>query len=808
MGRQPQRAELARKLKAAPLLTLVGVGGIGKTRLALRAARDAREHYAHGAWLVELTRTEDPAGVAFEVARALGVRERPGWSALETLCSALRTRQVLLLLDNCEHVVGACAELATALLRHCSDVSILATSREPLGATGETVYQVPPMVVSDAAHPADSRPEGEAIDLLFDRMGAHEPSFQLGPADREHAGRICARLDGLPLAIELAAARTPTMSLAEVADRLDDPFSLLTGGLRSAPARQQTLRATIDWSYRLLNEREQVLLRRLAVFRGGFPRSAVVAVCAGADVPASDVDDVLDRLVAQSLVVVVKQLHETRFSLLETVRQYCHARLADAGEVAMLRERHRDWCLGLVAGVVVDALNADDVVRLEPELENLRSALSWAIGTHQVAAAARVALGLATSWFFHGSFGEGRLWLTAVLDLAPIGSAWAELSLVSSWAGVLAQNQGDYAGGSDLFGRALELARASGDNHALTVAESRLGRLIYLQGDPVRARDILEHALANLTTANAPIGAIIRDNLAYAYLELGETAHASTLFAAVADAANASQSRFFLGRILSERAHLAERQGDLAQADAVFSEAVDAQRAIGDQPGLIESLTMRGAVAVLRDERQLAATLLLEALDIAVLSGTRMRLARLFEALASLFVDWDPEACVRLAAAAEQLRLVLGAVPLPSERERLGRYLQSARQRLGARVYATSWSAAATVGLDATLSEAHTLLQAFEQGRSPEVASLDIALGAGAGVGGLSPREREVAILVTRGLSNREIADDLVITGKTVEAHVNHILNKLGLSNRVQIATWGMRHGLVGAGLGDAEAPV
>ena len=799
VGRQAELAEIAHLLGTAPLLTLVGVGGIGKTRLALRVAGDAHRRYAHGAWLVELAPLGDPSEVAAEVARALRVRERPGWSPLETLAAVLRTRQLLLVLDNCEHVLAASVELAVALLHSCPDLTILATSREPLGVAGEAIYQVPPLAMGRQGNPGEGSPEDEAIELLVERVRAVEPSFRLTAAHARSGARICQLLDGLPLAIELAAARTTTMSLAEVADRLDDPLKLLTLGPRSAPARQRTLSAAIDWSYRLLTEPERILLRRLAILSGGCSREGAAAVCASPDVPAECMDDLLDRLVAHSLLIAVKQDERTRFTLLETVRQYLLACLEQAGELTSLRERHADWCLGLVAGIVVESNDADQVARLQPDLDNLRSALRWTLDRGQADGAARLVLGLGTCCWFHGSFSEGRSWLTAVFDLASRGSTCPELPQAGVWAGVMAFNQGDYSGAEALYRRAVDVAQTSGNEYAVTLAESRLGRLAYQRGDLVQAKELQERTLQRLASAGSPMELIVMGELGFTCLELGDRANAREYFRVVSDRVAKTPSRFLSARLLNARAHEAAVDGNYAEADRLLAQAVEAQRGDGDEPGLIESLKLRGAVAIERGDRQLAATLLLEAMDLLVLFGSRMRLPRLFEALACLFAEWQPEACVRLAAAAEQLRATLGAMPLPSDQARLGRHLQAVRRRMGQRAYGGIWGAAGSVPVEATLGEARQLLKAFQEGRPLETKP------ALSGADALSHREREVAILVARGRSNREIAAELVVTSKTAEAHVNHILNKLGFSNRVQIATWGMRHGMVAAYVEDSN---
>jgi non-specific serine/threonine protein kinase len=800
VGRRDQLADIANSLQTAPLLTLVGLGGVGKTRLALRAATAARERYAHGVWFVELARISDPSGVVPEVARTLGVRERLDSSPLESLCSVLRTQQRLLVLDNCEHVIGACAELAASLLRNCPDLCVLATSREALGVAGETVYQVPPFPVPSPDKPSpELLPKSEAIDLFVDRARATEPGLELTHQTTSSIGRICALLGGLPLAIELAAARSITMSPVEIARRLDDPLNLLTLGPRSAPARQQTLRAAIDWSYNLLTEAEGTLLRRLTVFRAGFTREAATSVCADSVVLARQIDDLLDRLVAQSLLISLKQTEHTRFHLLEIVRQYCWSRLEDAGEVTRLRERHRDWCISLVEGVALEsrlglALDAEHARRLDPEMDNVRSALSWTIDTGQAGAAARLAVGVTSSCFAHGNFHECRSWATAVLNCSSTSPPTAEMALIGTAAGVMAFNQGDFSGAEELLGRALDLARGANNDYAVTFTESRLGRLAHQRGDLWQAKSLLERSLGRLTESGSPWEAIavVMGDLAVTYLELGDTPQATELLRAVADLATPARTPFMSARFLITEAQLAERRGDYPHANRLLAEAVDVQRALGDQVGVLESLILRGTVAVHSRDRHLAARLLLEALDLALLFGSKIRLARLLEALAAWLVDWQPEACVKMAAAAEQLRNALHAVPFPTEQARLGRYLQTARQQLGQRVYGDIWAGAPAVSLDTTLVEAREVVLAFQAGRPPDTTpahfGTDVAL---------SPREREVAILVTCGLSNREIARELVVTNKTAEAHVAHILNKLGFTRRVQIATWGMRRGLV-----------
>jgi predicted ATPase/DNA-binding CsgD family transcriptional regulator len=790
VGRQEQIADLAQTLSSAGLLTLVGVGGVGKTRLALALATAVRDNYAHGVWLVELAAVTDPTQVAAKVAGVLGVRERPGSNPLETLTLVLRHRQLLLVLDNCEHVLDSSAELVATLLQSCDNLTVLATSREPLGVPGEVTRTVLPLSVPGAGASFEQVVECDALQLFVERVRASDATFSLTPQNAVVAGRICRRLDGLPLAIELAAARTRTMRLNEIAERLDEALGLLTGGPRAAPRRHQTLRAAIDGSFDLLTEAEQKLLSRLAIFSGGFSVDSVRQVCCDAECPVEPIVDLLDRLASHSLLIADTRHEHSRFDMLETIRQYSLERLERAGEAFTMRERHRDWCLALVAGAPPEAFDPEQMARLEPEMDNLRSALRWTIETTQVSAAARLALGITNAWLMQGSFAEGRAALTAVLDLAPVGAVPTEFPHIAVWAGVLAANQGEYGEAERLTLRSRDLARASNNAYAELFADNQLGWLALVRGDVRRARKVLDRTF-RAVSADSPLAQVIRLQLAGVCLEQGNRARALALLDAMREQVG-SVSRILSGRALKVRALLAEQEGDFVEANRLLDQSIASERAIGDQPGLIESLTLRGIVSLACGARQVAADALAEALDIASLYGSNMRIALLLEALSAFVVNTQPAACVRLAAAAEQQRKSLGAAPVPTEQARAGRCLEIAKRRLGDRAYAEIWLDAQGLPLETSLREAYRWLRSTptQGARSSGSAGSDT----------LSDRERAVAILVARGLTNRQIAEELIITRKTVETHVSHVLNKLGLVSRVQIATWGLRHGVATAG--------
>ena len=383
IGREKEIAEVKRLFSTAYLVTLTGSGGAGKTRLALQVVADMVEGYPDGVWLAALAPIADPALVPKTVATAVGVPEQPGRDMTDTLLDALRPKALLLVLDNCEHLLAACRDLAAALLRTCPHLRILATSREGLGMPGETLWRVPSLSVpEDIRHPLP--PEElvlyDAVRLFVDRAVAITPSFAVTYETAPAVARVCQRLDGIPLAIELAAARVKVLAVEQIAARLDDRFRLLTGGSQLVLPRHQTLRGAIDWSYNLLLESERVLLRRLSVFAGGWTLEAAESVCAGGSVEAAAILDLLTSLVDKSLVLAETKRGEARYRLLETVRQYGNDRLQEAAELTDLQRWHFDWYLGLAERAEPELGGPHEDVwgeRLEEEHANLRSALEW-----------------------------------------------------------------------------------------------------------------------------------------------------------------------------------------------------------------------------------------------------------------------------------------------------------------------------------------------------------------------------------------------------------------------------------------------
>jgi predicted ATPase/DNA-binding CsgD family transcriptional regulator len=474
IGRQRELASAAERLQTTRLLTLTGPGGSGKTRLALRLAGDLLEHYPDGVWLVELAPVTDPAGVSPTVAAAAHIGDRAGRPTVDTISESLRSRHLLLVLDNCEHLIAACADLADALLRSCPLLTILATSREGLNVPGEALMPVPPLGLpeGDRVPPLEELSGFEAISLFVDRCASSQPAFALTDENAAYVVRICRRLDGVPLALELAAARVRVLSVVQVAQRLDDRFRLLTAGGRTVVARQQTLRALIDWSYDLLPEPERILLRRLSTFVRGWTIEAAEAVCSGDGIESEDILELLAHLVDKSLVAMTDSGGAARYSMLETIREYAREKLVECDEAPDLRHRHFDYFFHYASDTTLWGRSVAGVpLNYGIEYENLRAALEWieaepnSADHYLLLVAALVAPAIA-----RGRGGEMQEILTAALargDTPPRGLARAR-GLVT--AALLVLIQGDRQVATSLAAESVPLYRALGMKRELGLA--------------------------------------------------------------------------------------------------------------------------------------------------------------------------------------------------------------------------------------------------------------------------------------------------------------------------------------------------
>src|ERR687887_492332 len=576
IGREREIAEIKRLLLQVRLLTLTGAGGCGKTRLALQVAGELEREYPDGIWVVELAALSDPSLVPQAVASALGLGEAPGRPLTATLAESLRRKQLLLVLDNCEHLVEACATLADALLGACPDLCVLATSRQPLGLVGEAVWPVPPLSLPDVGRlpPTEHLVESEAIRLFLERARLTRPDFALTSQNATAVAQVCQRLDGMPLAIELAAARVNLLSAEQIAARLDDRFRLLSGGSRTAP-RHQTLRAAMDRSYELLSQAERTLFNRLAVFAGGWTIEAAEALSDG------DVLDLLSSLVDKSLVLAEPdRTGAVRYRLLETLRQYGRERLADSGETEEIRRRHAAFFVALAEQAETELLGPKQAAwlgRLEREHENVRAALAWARVRGDAEAALRLA---GAEWFFwlqRGYWSEGRDQLEEALALAHDSGCSKERAKALCGAGTLAWLQDDYGAARSRLEESVALWRQLGDRWGLALALYYLGHAALMAGDYPAARSWYEQSLP--------------------------------IFQEVGDTWGLSQPLEGLGRV-------ALQEGDYATARARLEESLAIRREIGDRWQIALALNALGDVARCQGDDELATALYEESLTL------------------------------------------------------------------------------------------------------------------------------------------------------------------------------------------------
>jgi non-specific serine/threonine protein kinase len=719
VGRARELAEVRRLLAAVPLFTLTGAGGCGKTRLALRAAADVAAGYPDGVWLAELGALADPGLVPQAVAAAVGVREEPGRPLPATLADALREKRLLLVLDNCEHLLAAAAGLADTLLRACPRLTVLATSREALGVAGETAWRVPSLALpelleGDHPPPAAAVAQCEAVRLFVDRAAAVRATFRVTPQNAAAVAQLCHRLDGIPLALELAAARVRVLPVAQLLGRLEDRFRLLTGGSRTAVPRHQTLRAAVDWSYALLTPDEQTLLRRLAVFAGGWTLEAAEAVGSGGGIEPAAVLELLTRLVDQSLVVVEEQPDGTaRYRLLETLRQYAREKLAAGGAAAGVRGRHAAFFLSL-AGAAEPELRgvhaAAWIDRLERELDNLRGALEWAAATGAAELGLRLAGALFWFWLRRHA-AEGRTWLARLLGLRALrarpASALARGRALAE-AGMLAWGMGELDEARRLCGEGLALARQAGDRAALAWAAYSLGHVASERGEDALARPLLEEALALYEAAGD------RRGVAFALRTLAEIARrggdddrarahlerALALYREVGDESGMGGARIVLG-------HLACEQGDHARARQAYEASLAHFRAGGDSPGGVVALEGLARLAMLQEDYAAARAAYAECLERYHQIGRRQGVGRTLEWLAaeaSAQGQW--ERALRLAGAADTLPAPPVAGGLAPARADVQQVRAQARGALGEAAAAAGWAAGRAMSLDQAIASA------------------------------------------------------------------------------------------------------
>ncbi|MGV9866672.1 protein kinase domain-containing protein [Rhodococcus koreensis] len=745
VGRRTQLTEVKSLLTGSRLVTLTGIGGVGKTRLALQAASKVQRNYADGVRLIELGELCDPALLVDVVAAAVGVRNLTDRPMPEVLIEFLATRTFLLVLDNCEQVVEAAAELAESLLHTCPHLSILATSREALGIGGESVLPVMPLDFPDPTSEPTPRElaHSDAVTLFTERAATAVRGFELTPGNRLDVARICARLDGLPLALELAAARLRSMSPAQILQRLDDRYGLLTRGTRGAPARQQTLRWCIGWSYDLCTPSEQQLWARLSVFAGGVELDAAEQVC-GRDRAGPDLIDTVSALVDKSILVRDETGGVVRLRMLESVQDYGSNALEDAGEHLQLSRRHRDWYERLACSAETEWISSHQlewISRLTRELPNLRQALEFSL-RDDGEGGLRIVTALYPFWPFGGRLSEGRTWIDRALahpscSTAPNQDRARALYAASS----MAASQGDLSAATARAAELRTLAEQIDDPLIAALAAAAAGMTALVGGDPDRAVEHLDGAgevLGAYEELTFQVEAVIL--LGWAYESRGDSRRAIACQEHALDLAKTHGEHIIRSWALWSMAIAHWRAGDVDRAAPLLWESLRLTRLVNDPLVAAISAEVLAWIAAERGDAHRAAVLMgaAEALGRSVGSPTVL--------LPNLLVDHQ-------------------------------RCSERAHKLLGGKGFETAHHEGEAMNFDTAVGFA---LDEKPQGSTP----------ARRPTTNLTKREHQVADLIADGLTNKEIAARLVISPRTAQGHVEHILTKLGFTSRAQIASW------------------
>jgi non-specific serine/threonine protein kinase len=770
VGREREVAAVSALLQeGVRLLTLVGPGGVGKTRLAIRVATESAPVFPAGVAFVALASLADPALLQPTIAQTLGLREPADRPPGERLVAAVGDRRFLLLLDNLEHLVDAAPQLAE-LLSACPGVTLLVTSRVVLRLSGEHVYPVPPLAVPEANRPLplDDLAGYPAVALFGQRARAADPAFLLAAEQAAAVGELVRRLDGLPLAIELAAARVRALSPAALLARLSDRLRLLTGGPRDQPGRLQTMRDAIAWSYDLLPPEEQTLFRRLAVFAGGCTLEAAEHVGGegndGSSLPprrlAASPPSVLDAiasLVDKSLLQKIESPGGPRYLMLESVRQFAVERLEESGDLASLERAHAAWCLALAEEYAPWRLGKAPIPspdRREVELDNLRAALAWAVAHEEAETAHRIAAALHRFWERTVRHREGLMWGERALalpgEVPPVVRALTLIAVSS-----LTVDKGDPAAARPLAEEGLAISRALGEAVPEVWACFALAHISEAEGDPDQKEAWFDRALA---------------------------------------LARALGANRWVNLFLTNLGAMAAARGDHARAIALLEESLQSARASHD-PHLVR-VAASNLACVLWDQGQRRRA--------AVLRREELRLSQPGDVVGQLAgcVDWGltagrPEPAARLLGASAVLRAGLDDAPPfgddPSEVE----WVAAGRAALGEPAFAAAFAAGAELSLEEAVAEADALLAALVAALEPTAAApVPTAVTPPVIPGGLTPRELEVVRLVAAGRSNQAIADELFISHGTAATHVRNILGKLDLDSRTALAAWSIRYGL------------
>ncbi|MEU2007084.1 protein kinase [Rhodococcus sp. NPDC019627] len=742
IDRREETAKVTSLLSTARMVTLTGMGGVGKTRLALRVADRTQSRFADGVFLIELGELRDDSLLVAMVADALGLRDRAARPLLEVLAEFLAPREVLLVLDNCEQVLDAVAKLSEALLRTSPGLRMLLTSREPIGISGEIALPIAPLAVPDADHLPRRLPGNDAVALFAERGAAVLPGFEITDDNKVTIARICQRLDGLPLAIELAAARLRAISPEEILQRLTDRYRFLTRGSRDAPSRQQTLRMCIDWSYDLCTPLEQLMWARLSMFAGSFELHAAEQIF-GQDPTGDDFLDTVTFLVDKSILIREQSAPVARFRMLETVRDYGREKVRAGADYSELRTRYKNWYLQLASDAEADWVGPRQLewlTRLVAELPNLRQA-------HEVCFSEdpESGLGMAAAlfplWLSRGLLTEGRRWIDRLLALSPrtVGVDRAKAIL---WASVMAGVQGDLQASITLIQEGRALANRSADPLLQAHIDLAEGHRALYGGDIDYAR--IHFEAARPTYAAVPSALALRilllQGLGFAYELLDHTEHAIECYESALAVTEEHGEAVHRSYLLWALAVVVWRHADTERANELLQQALRVARKVNER---------------------LAISMCLQALAWIAAEGGAF------------------ERAVVLTSAAENISHAMGSSPmfvsgLLQYRERCER---DTRRALSEKVFAAAQRKGNKLGVESAV--AYALGEQSPASSTPTTGQAEP-----------TKREKEVAELVAEGLTNREIASRLTISVRTAQGHIEHLLAKLSFTSRAQIAAW------------------
>ncbi|WP_242677055.1 LuxR C-terminal-related transcriptional regulator [Streptomonospora litoralis] len=807
IGRDRDLSELLRLLESDTVLTLAGADGIGKSRLALRLATQATGLFADGVWLAALDDAATRAEVVTRVCGALGITEEARRDPVETLCDALRSRSLLLVLDGCDGVADHVAEIGAALVSACPAVSLLITGRAPLRITGESVWRVPPLPVPSDGDGAEPSGDG-SVRLFLDRARTAVPDYASTPQEAAAVNRICRRLDGIPLAVELAAAWAGRVDPAGIDAGLAAALATADGGSEDGCPRTRVLDAVVGWSLSLLSQPERVLLRRLAIFPNWCLELAE-QVCAEAPLVEADLLDLLSSLLDRSLITLTgEQLNRVRYRLPAPVRAHARARLADAGELAWMRARHTARMIAIADDLNRIALSgrpmpwAERFVywdRAVAEYDNMRAALRWSAEAAHARDGLRLCAGLRPLWFTSHQFTEGGEWAEAFLamdDDRPEEDGGR--GAFDALRGRVMVQHAELNWPRKRFDEIVAtvtagavLCRAAGDTESVCLAENQLALIDDLRGDHesarTRLRDVLELARSAGDLWSEAIALNVQGAMA---ARGGDFAEAETLFNTALMIMRGMDHRWGVGSTLMAQGAAAEAQGDAQAADRCYREAMDIQRANGSAPELASCLAGVGRVAQQLGSATQAYDYLAESLQLSHANG---RLAGLAEALWSIASvssrQGVAEEATRCAGAAAALAEISGWAGPASTRFPLSAELTEGAASTQSRTW---WEEGRRLGVDEAVELGVRLA---ETGRLPRPRPRPARTPAPEPPRkALTPRESEIAQLIGKGRSNRTISDELYIAPATVARHVANINRKLGFNSRQQIAAWVDRH--------------